>query len=619
MTAISSSNPKEKYMAVQQVESVFEQEPRWPDLTVADLFSRQVSLSPQTPAIVFRETLLTYQQVEEQTNQLASFLQQQGVGPETVVALCLERGVDAVDHLLALLAVWKAGGAYLMLDPSYYPVEQMRHILADGQVCLILTKERLRAQLPLEGMPTVCLDTAEDAIRACSLTLPISRATPETLAYLIYTSGSTGRPKGVLVEHHWLPFLAHEQIMLFQVKPGDRVSHLLAPSFDASLSEIVTCWLAGATLYPGPADTLRPGPRMVAFLEEQQISLAHFTPSQLSALPEAPLRSLRTLVVGGEALPVELAMLHHYQGRQVIPVYGLTETTVCTFGARYPGDGSTVSLGRAFSYVQVAIWDDQHQPVAPGTPGQIVLAGPLARGYTNPRLTAERFIERGGQRWCLTGDYGYQQPDGTYHFLGRQDAQHKVNGYLLNLAQVEATLREHPAVRDARAFLSEGLWVIAYVVLAQPGLHMSELRQYLTKRLPRTALPACCIVLDALPLSVHGKVSSRREDYPAPQAADYRRFEEVFLAPETEVEHQLAAIILRQIEHPLMPHNQEAVNVLLNLNALGVDSLGLVGVELEIAEQFQVSDLTEEQLTTWPLYQLALHLEQCRKKRSAGV
>jgi hypothetical protein len=173
-------------------------------------------------------------------------------------------------------------------------------------------------------------------------------------------------------------------------------------------------------------------------------------------------------------------------------------------------------------------------------------------------------------------------------------------------------------VSDAKAFLSEGLWVIAYVVLAQPGLRMSELRQYLTKRLPPAALPACCIPLESLPLSAHGKTSSRREDYPILQAADYRRFEEVFQAPETEVEHQLAAIILRQTEHPLMPHNREAVNVLLDMNALGVDSLGLVGVELEIAEQFQVSDLTEEQLTTWPLYKLALHLEQRREKRSAG-
>ena len=199
--------------------------------------------------------------------------------------------------------------------------------------------------------------------------------------------------------------------------------------------------------------------------------------------------------------------MHHTQrGRMVIPVYGLTETTVCNFGSRYPGDGSQPSLGRAFSYVAVEIWDDQGQAVPPGTPGQIVLAGPLARGYTDAAQTAERFLWRNGVRWCLTGDYGLQQPDGTYRFLGRQDAQHKVAGYLVNLAAVEATLRDHPAIRDAKAFLYGGRWVIAYVVLAErEPLRMRELRTYLTSRLPNRALPACCLVLDVLPLSGSGK------------------------------------------------------------------------------------------------------------------
>lgn len=598
-------------MVVQQAIRVFEQEPHWRELTVAELISRQARLAPQTPAIVSHEQTLTYQQVEAHANQLAHFLQQQGIGPETVVALWLERGVDAVDQLITQLAAWKAGGAFVILDPSATPLLQMHHILSNGQVRLLLTKERLRGQLALEEQPLVCLDTAADTIRAYPMTVPVSRATPESLAYLISTSGSTGAPKGVLVEHRWLPSLAHEQIALFGVQPGERLSHLLAPSFDASLSEIVTCWLAGATLYPAPADALRPGPHMVQWLEEQQISLAHFTPSVLAALPDAALPALRTLVIGGETCPIELAMRHHERGRQVIPVYGLTETTVCTFGYRYPGDGSPVSLGQPFSYVTAAVWDEQDQPVAPGTPGQIVLAGPLARGYTAPEQTAERFIECGGQRWCLTGDYGAQQPDGTYRYLGRQDAQHKVSGYLLNLAQVEATLRAHPAVRDAKAFLHADRWVIAYVVLqSSAALRVSELRAYLTPRLPAHALPACCLMLDALPLTEHGKVSTRPEDYPEPTAADYQHAEEVFQPPETEAERELAAIIQRQTEHPFLAQDPQQINILLTLEELGIDSLGLVGVELEIAEHFHVTDLTESQLTTWPVFKLAQVLSE---------
>ena len=180
----------------------------------------------------------------------------------------------------------------------------MRHILADGQVRLILTQQRLQEVLPAgHGVPTLCLDAVQPAVEAYPTIPPISAATQDDLAYLISTSGSTGQPKGVLVEHRWLPQLPHKQIALFQVQPGDRLSHLLAPSFDASLSEILTTWMAGATLYPAPAEALRPGPTMVAFLEQQHITLAHFTPSVLAALPEADLPALRTLVVGGEAAP----------------------------------------------------------------------------------------------------------------------------------------------------------------------------------------------------------------------------------------------------------------------------------------------------------------------------
>lgn len=598
--------------------NVFEAEPHWEASTVAELFSRQAQFTPETPAIVFRDHLLTYRQMEEQSNQLAHFLHQHGVGPETVVSLCLERGVDALEHLIALLAVWKAGGAYLMVDPAYYPEEQMRSMLGNKQIRLILTQQRLQARLP--GTPlasVVSLDAVQDEITACPTTAPLSRATPEMLAYVIYTSGSTGQPKGVLVEHRWLPYLAHEQIQLFQVRPGDRLSHLLAPSFDASLSEILTAWLAGATLYPAPLEALRPGPRMVAYLSQYHISLAHFTPSVLTALPDADLPALRTLVVGGEVCPAELAMRHTRWGRQVIVVYGLTETTVCNFGYRYPGDGSQPSLGHPFSYVQVEVWDEHGQPVAEGEPGQLVLAGPLARGYTDEAQTTARFIVRNGHRWCLTGDYGYVQADGTYRFLGRQDAQQKVAGYLLNLAAVEAILQEHPDVRDARAFLYGGRWIIAYVVLHQPGmLWMSELRAFLLPRLPGRALPACCIPLDALPLNAHGKASSRLEDYPTPRASDYQRFEEVFHAPETEAERTLAAMIQRQAENPLVAHDPQAVNILKSLPELGVDSLGMVGVELEIAEQFRVSHLTEEQLTTWPLYKLASLLTEQLPARS---
>ena len=219
---------------------------------------------------------------------------------------------------------------------------------------------------------------------------------------------------------------------------------------------------------------------------------------------------------------------------------------MCTFGSHYPGDGSQPSLGRAFSYVTVEIWDDQGQVVPPGTPGQIVLAGPLARGYTDPAQTAERFLWRNGVRWCLTGDYGVQQPDGTYRFLGRRDAQHKVSGYLLNLGAIEAAVRGHPEVADCKAFLVGGRYPIVYVTLRHPGmLRMSELRTFLRPRLPTVAFPVCCITLEALPLTPSGKVSQRQEDYPEPQREQYLSFEEEVQPPVTDAERQVAEIVQR--------------------------------------------------------------------------
>ncbi len=300
-------------------------------------------------------------------------------------------------------------------------------------------------------------------------------------------------------------------------------------------------------------------------------------------------------------------MFHRKMGRRVIPVYGLTETVVCNFGYAYPGDGSQPSLGRPFSYVRAEIWDDEGRRVDHGQPGQIVLAGPLARGYTDTALTGARFIEHDGARWCLTGDYGAELPDGTFRFLGRKDGQLKVAGGLLtNLEDIAAVVRGHPEIADCAVLLWQGRYPVAYVTVHQAGvLRMSELRQFLLSRLPAHALPVCCIALEALPLTANGKVSSRIEDYPAPTRGDLQRYEELSQLPETEIERALAVMVQQHTENPLEIHDPQTVNVLLTLAELGVDSLGLVGVELDIAERFGVSDLTEEQLTTWPLYKLA--------------
>lgn len=612
-------------MVLRQATSVFEDELQWRELTVPELFARQAELSKDAPAIVFGEVVVTYQQLEAHSNQLAHYLQHHGVGPETVVALYLERGVDALDHLVALLAVWKAGGAYLTLDRTYYPEVHERDILADGHVQLILTRDRLRPQLPQGSVPIICLDTSENAIRNCPTTIPISSATLDSLAYLIYTSGSTGQPKGVLVEHRWLPSLAHEQIPLFGVQPGDRLSHLLAPSFDASLSEYLVTLLSGATLYPAPKDALLPGQRMVDFLEQHQITLAHFTPSVLGvpAMYAAELPALHTLVVGGKACPLPLARHHTRKGRMVIPVYGLTESVVCNFGERWVDDGSDPCIGRPFSYVRAQVWNAQHHLVADGEEGQIVLAGPLARGYTSKELTAERFLEQDGQRWLLTGDKGTRQPDGRYRCDGRLDRAVKLPGEVqLNLDSVEAELCALPAIADARVFLLAGRHVIAYVTPAVPGaLQMSDVRVAIARRLPPYAQPAVCVALAALPLGANGKPSANYQDYPPPTVEDRVAYDGAFRAPNTPTELELAELVIyfgtMEVEVagvviPVagglpFPTDPSRVNVLKTVRELGLDSSRAGGFELGTRKAGR--PLLKEEQYPWPLYKLAWYLD----------
>lgn len=583
-----------------------------------DVLALHAASHPEVAAVAEEAPHLTYRTFDAQANQLAHVLRQLGVGPNTVVALSIHQGRYRLETMVALFGILKAGGAYVILD-DFYPPEHIPWIMEDAQVRLVLTLHQRLAKrtdgAPL-AVPVVCLDDPafKQRVSRQPSTPPQSGVQASDLAYLIYTSGSTGRPKGVQCIHAPLVQLAAAQGDLYQVKVGDRLSQLFPLRFDGSVSEIVTALGNGATLCLPPSAALRPGPKTIAWLEQEHIRLLHCTPSYLAALPDAHLPELAAVVLGGELCPTELAMQHHRAGRRVYPSYGLTETAVCVTSGLYPGDGSEPTLGYPYPHAALSIWDEDGKALPRGEVGELVVFAPLARGYTDPALSASRFLPYGEGYAFRTGDLVCEREDGVFLFVGRNDEQHKLHGgVLVNLQGIEQTLNRYPGVRASKAVLRENKTLVAYVVLNRRGqVPMRELRQFLQKWLPAPSVPACCIELESLPLTPNGKASAEPAAYPLPTAADEARYEEEFRPPVTATELALAELVVKLTSHPLLPPEEaRTVNVLLTLEELGVDSLALGVFELEVAGRFH-SQLPEEQLAL-PLFALSSALDGGRR------
>ncbi|HEY3569188.1 MAG TPA: amino acid adenylation domain-containing protein, partial [Thermoanaerobaculia bacterium] len=494
---------------------------------------------PEAPALLFDGGELSYGELNARANRLARRLRRLGVGPEALVGVCAERSPEMV---VGLIAVLKAGGAYVPLDPAY-PRERLAWLLDDSGIRVLLTREHLREVLPPHAAQVVLLD--EEPAESAGDLRPLSG--PENLAYVIYTSGSTGRPKGVLVSHRGLDNLARAQTRLFEVGPHSRVLQFASMSFDASVSEIAMAFHAGAALCLAARRDLLPGPELVELLQRHRITTVTLPPSALAALPEAELPDLRTLVLAGEAGPVELAR-RWSAGRRLINAYGPTEATVCATEALYTG-GDRMPIGRPIQNMEAYVLDDGGQPVPSGVPGELLVGGiGLARGYRGrPGLTAERFVPHPfsttpGERLYRTGDLARFLPDANLEFLGRIDHQIKVRGVRVEPGEVEAALLAQAGVREAVAVAREDgsgpARLVAYVTpAAGADLDPASLRSALAASLPEPLVPAAVVVLDALPLTPNGKVDRRA--LPAPDRA---RSGQDYVPPATGLERFLAGL-----------------------------------------------------------------------------
>ncbi|WP_164020351.1 non-ribosomal peptide synthetase, partial [Pyxidicoccus trucidator] len=510
------------------------------DTSAHALIEAQARRTPEDPAVQMGERTLTYRQLDERANQLAHHLRSLGVGPEVLVGLCVERSPELV---VSILAVLKAGGAWLPLDSSY-PTERLAFMLRDARPPILITQEHLADELPVQNELLVLLDSEWDSLIARQPThAPDVRVLPDNLAYVIYTSGSTGRPKGTLLRHRGLCNTARRTIDAMRLRPGSRVLQFASIGFDASVWETLPTLMAGAALHLASRDELMPGAPLHQLLRQRSITAATLTPSVLAQLEPQGLEALETLTSAGEACTSEL-VARWKPGRRFINAYGPTETTICaTLDSEV--EAGRVTIGQPFDNVRAYVLDAHLRPAPVGVPGELFVGGAgLARGYLGrPELTAERFIPNPfssapGERLYRTGDKVRWLADGHLEYLGRIDFQVKLRGFRIELGEIEAVLSSHPSVREAVVVLREDRLVAYAVPQPEHSLDATSLRSFLQQRLPEYMVPSAFVSLAALPLTTSDKVD--RKALPAPDGALAAGVE--FVAPRNETEQRLAAL-----------------------------------------------------------------------------
>ncbi|MEW5929980.1 MAG: amino acid adenylation domain-containing protein [Gemmatimonadota bacterium] len=509
---------------------------------IHELIAAWAERTPEALAVVSGEDALTYHELDTRANRLASQLAGLGAGPEVRVGVCLERSAGMV---VAMLAVLKAGAAYLPLDPAY-PADRLEYMLADSGAHVLVTQASLRGLLPTEGVRTVLVEADATDVAAEPDVAPRMAVVPESAAYVIYTSGSTGVPKGVAVEHRALRNLCAWYARAFGVTEADRMTQLISAGFDGSVAEIWTCLSRGACLQVVPDEVRADPERLRDWLVDLRSTVATApvaVAEPLLALPWPADTALRWLVAGADRLmarpgaAVPFALSNNY---------GPTECTVICTSGRVKAEGARApSIGQPVDNMRVYVLDPGMRPLPPGVPGELYVGGvQLARGYLGrPGQTAERFVpdplsSEPGARLYRTGDWARWLADGTLEFLGRQDAQVKVRGFRIELGEVEAALRRLPAVTDCVVMAREDVpgdrRLVAYVV---GGTDAEALRTHLRRMLPEYMVPSAFVPLARLPLTPNGKLDRKALSVPA-----HARVDREAAAPRTPVEEVLAGI-----------------------------------------------------------------------------
>jgi len=522
--------------------------------TLHQLFEAQAARTPEREAVVFEGVSLSYTELNTRANRLAHYLRDQGVGPDTLVGLCMERSLDMIVGLYGIL---KAGGAYVPLDPSY-PADRLATIVEDAQPAVVLTQQHLREKVPSAfALPVFCLDSDSATLMGYSTTNLANHTQADHLAYVIYTSGSTGKPKGVGIDHRGIVNRLQWMQEAYALTSVDRVLQKTPFSFDVSVWEFFWPLLEGATLVVAKPGGHQDVGYLADLIDAQGITTLHFVPPMLEVfLNEVDAScggSLRQVMCSGQALPLELQQRFFATWDHIAlhNLYGPTEASVdVTYWACQKDTTLTsVPIGQPIANIQIHLLDDTLEPVPIGVVGHLYIAGVgLARGYINrPELTAQSFLPNPfsdvlGARMYKSGDLARYLPDGTIEYLGRSDHQVKIRGLRIELGEIESALAGLASVREvvvlAREDSAGDQRLVAYVV-GQDGQvpEASQLQASLSQTLPEYMVPGHYVVLERMPLTSNGKVD--RKALPAP---DMTRSEAVYVAPRTPSELAIADI-----------------------------------------------------------------------------
>ena len=520
-----------------------------------ELVARRAAENPEALAVSAGAEILSYGELDNRANRLAWYLRSLGVGTDVVVGLCLPRCLNMVVGTLGIL---KAGGAYVPMDPAW-PPDRVAFVLEEAQSPAVITNASLVRQIPLGKQ--VIVDLAAPQLRAQSEGPPVAKIRGDDLAYVIYTSGSTGQPKGVEISHGGLANLASWHRQAFSVTSADRASHLAGLSFDAAVWELWPYLAAGASVHLVDELARNSAELLQDWLVAHKITIS-FVPTPLAEdllrVKWPPNTALRIMLTGGDTL-------HHYPPASLpfvlVNNYGPTEcTVVATSGAIPPDghDGTLPPIGRPIVNTHIYVLDEQLLPVAPGTVGEIYIAGAgLARGYRNqPDLTAQKFVSdpfspKPGGRLYRTGDLARLLPDGQITFVGRVDEQIKIRGFRIEPNEIVCALNQHPVVREsvvlAREDSSGDKRLVAYLVL-EPDSDVTpkSLRSHLRSRLPEYMLPSAFVRLEAFPLTPNGKID--RVALPAPDPANTLH-EELSEDPPTRTQQRVIEILAALLGH----------------------------------------------------------------------
>jgi amino acid adenylation domain-containing protein len=586
------------------------------DVCIHELFEARAERTPGAVAAVAEDESLTYAELNARSNRLAHHLRGLGVGPDVRVAICLERSLEMVVGLLAIL---KAGAAYVPVDPGY-PADRLRYMLADGAPAVLLTQSPLAGLFGGVEIPVIALDMEASAWADLPETNP-ERAglTPDHLAYVIYTSGSTGRPKGVMNAHRGVVNRLLWMQEAYRLDAGEAVLQKTPFSFDVSVWEFFWTLGAGARLVMARPEGHRDPGYLVETIRAAGITTLHFVPSMLQAFLEHPeagsCAGLARVVCSGEALPRAAARRFHERlpGVALYNLYGPTEAAVDVTAWRCAPEETRASIpiGRPVANTRMYALDARGEPVPAGVAGELYIGGvQVARGYLGrAALTAERFVPdafggEAGARLYRTGDVGRWLPDGSIEYLGRTDFQVKVRGFRIELGEIEARLREHASVREtvvlAREDAAGEKRLVAY--FAGDAAEADSLRAHLSARLPEYMVPAAYVRLDALPLTPNGKVD--RKALPAPEGGAF--VSRAYEAPAGETEEALAEIWAELL-------GVDRVGRWDDFFALGGHSLRAVQVVSRVRQALGVEVALGELFVRPGLAELARGLEEARR------